>query len=80
MKVWVLVVSNSEDYYVPAVFDSKVKAVTKMVKCYSKEIEEYDEEGYSPIEVKEINIEEGWAYIQFRDNHIDYNIYEKEVE
>lgn len=84
MKVWVLAVSNSEGCCRPDVFDSKAKAVAKMAEDYMKEVEiaESDEEaeGCNPIEAKGINAEEGWAYIQYRDNHVDFNIYEEEVK
>jgi hypothetical protein len=84
MKVWVLAVSNSEGCCRPDVFDSKAKAVAKMAEDYMKEVEiaESDEEveEYNPIEDKGINTEEGWAYIQYSDNHVDFNIYEEEVK
>lgn len=84
MKVWVLAVSNSEGCCRPDVFDSKAKAVAKMTEDYMKEVEiaESDEEDgeYNLIEAKGINAEEGWAYIQYHDNHVDFNIYEEEVK
>lgn len=84
MKVWVLAVSNSEGCCRPDVFDSKAKAVAKMTEDYMKEVEtaESDEEAQecNLIEAKRINTEEGWAYIQYRDNHVDFNIFEEEVK
>ena len=84
MKVWVLAVSNSEGCCRPDVFDSKAKAVAKMTEDYMKEVEESEAEEENDedweIEAKGINIEEGWAYIQYPNNHIDFNIYEEEVK
>ena len=80
MKVWVLAVSNSEGCCRPDVFDSKAKAVAKMTQDYMTEVEMDEAEDCSLIEAKGINAEEGWAYIQYPDNHVDFNIYEEEVK
>lgn len=85
MIVYVLAVSNSEGCCRPKVFDSKEKAANAMKEAFLNETEEWiaDEEGTmdedSPIESCDINMEEGWAYIQYNDNHVDFNIFEEEV-
>jgi len=80
MKVFVLAVSNSEGCCRPDVFDSKAKAVAKMTQDYMTEVEMDEDEDCSLIEAKGINAEEGWAYIQYPDNHVDFNIFEEEVK
>jgi hypothetical protein len=53
-------------------------------KSWAKEVEESEAEKENDedweIEAKGINTEEGWAYIQYPNNHIDFNIYEEEVK
>lgn len=89
MKVYVLAVSNSEGCCRPDVYDSREKAVKGLKEAYESEIEEWvDENGkliedgeyVNPIEYCDINIEEGWASVQYNDNHVDFNIYEEEVK
>lgn len=89
MKVYVLAVSNSEGCCRPNVYDSKEKAVKGLKEAYESEIEEWvDEDGkliedgdyINPIEYCDIDIEGGWASVQYRDNHVDFSIYEEEVK
>ena len=86
MIVYVLSVSNSEGCCRPDVFDSREKAVNALKEAYLNEVEEWiiDEEGTldtdSPIEYHDINMEEGWASIIYKDNHVDFNIFEEEVK
>lgn len=79
MKVWVLAVSNSDGCCRPDVFDSKAKAVAQLAKDFTEAVENAKAEE-DEIEAKEINTEAGWAYIQCRDSHVDFNIYEEEVK
>lgn len=77
IKVWVLAISTSEGCARPAVFDSREEAVARMVGEYYAEVETQDED--MKIEASDINREEGWAYIHYRDYHVDFAIYEEEV-
>jgi hypothetical protein len=78
MKVWVLAISTSEGCARPSVFDSKEKAIDQMAGEYYAEVETQDED--KQIEASDINREEGWAYIQYRDYHVDFAIYGEEVK
>lgn len=89
MKVFILAVSNSEGCCRPDVYDSKEKALKGLKEAYELEIEEWvdekgnlieDEDCSNPIEAKKIDIEKGWAYVQYHDNRVDFNIYEEEVK
>jgi hypothetical protein len=49
-----------------------------MVGEYYAEVETQDED--KQIEASGIDEDEGWAYIQYRDYHVDFAIYGEEVK
>ena len=89
MKVFILAVSNSEGCCRPDVYDSKEKALKGLKEAYELEIEEWvdekgnlieDEDNSNPIENHGINLEEGYAYVIYHDNEVNFEIYEEEVK
>jgi hypothetical protein len=80
MKVWVLLIDNNGCYGSrPRVYSSKEKAMEAMIKDYNTEINESHEE-YGGIERVRLNKAEGWAYIDYRDGHTYFDIFEEEVQ
>lgn len=79
MKVWVLQISSNDSGARPYVYASKEKAEEAMIKSYNAEINESREE-YGGIENVGINQDEGWAYIDYRDGHTYFDIFEEEVQ
>ena len=80
MKVWILLIDINGCYGSrPRVYSSKEKAMEAMIKDYNAEINDSHGE-YGGIENVRLNQEEGWAYIDYRDGHTYFDIFEEEVQ
>ena len=89
MKIFVLSVSNSEGCCKPSVFNTKEEAEKALQEAYNKEVDEWvdengklieDDEEANPIQDYGINQEVGYAYVQYEDNEVHFEISEEELE